>query len=319
MIESDAMETLSNIESFVRSAEQGSFSAAALQLALTPAAVSRNVAQLERNLGVRLFQRSTRKLALTEAGEQFLASVGDNLNHIQAAISDLTQNSGQPAGTLRMSLSPGFGIEHVLPLMPGFLQQYPAVTLDWQLSNRQVNLIADGFDLAIGGGIELTPGVVARRLAPVHVVVVAAPQLVEGKGKFNHPEQLRELPGLVMRSPQSGKLHHYHFRGPAGEDCVLDLNPRFIADEPEALTSAAVMGMGIAAVAMPHAKVHLQSGALVRLLPDWYADLGSIHLYFASNKLMPAKTRALIDYLTNEFDKRELAKQFNAGKTLSIR
>lgn len=314
MIESDAMETLSNIESFVRSAEQGSFSAAARQLALTPAAVSRNVAQLERNLGVRLFLRSTRRLALTEAGEQFLSSVSLNLNHIQAAISDLTQNSGQPAGTLRMSLSPGFGVEHVLPLMSGFLQRYPAVKLDWQLSNRQVNLIAEGFDVAIGGGIDLTPGVVARRLAPVHVVIVAAPHLIEGKGIVSHPDQLRDMPGLVMRSPQSGKLHHYYFRGPAGADCSLDLNPRFIADDPEALTRAAVMGMGIAAVAMPHAKVHLQSGALVRLLPEWYADLGSIHLYFASNKLMPAKTRAFIDYLTNEFETRELSKQFSADR-----
>lgn len=307
------METLSNIESFVRSADLGSFSAAARQLALTPAAVSRNVAQLERNLGVRLFQRSTRKLTLTEAGEQFLAAVGDNLNHIQAAISDLTQNSGQPAGALRISLSPGFGVEHILPLMPDFLQRYPAVTLDWQLSNRQVNLITEGFDLAIGGGIELAPGVVARRLAPVHLVIVAAPQLFEGKQTFNHPAQLRELPGLVMRSPQSGKLHHYHFRGPQGEDVVLDLNARFVADDPEALTQAAVLGMGVAALAVPHAKVHLQSGALVRLLPDWYADLGSIHLYFASNKLMPAKTRAFIDYLTAEFESRALAQQFSAG------
>ena len=307
------METLSNIESFVRSADQGSFSAAARQLALTPAAVSRNVAQLERNLGVRLFQRSTRKLTLTEAGEQFLAAVGDNLSQIQAAISDLTQNSGQPAGVLRISLSPGFGVEHILPLMPGFLRRYPAVSLDWQLSNRQVNLITEGFDLAIGGGIELAPGVVARRLAPVHLVIVAAPELLEGKQTFKRPAQLRELPGLVMRSPQSGKLHHYHFRGPQGEDVVLDLNARFVADDPEALTQAAVLGMGVAALAVPHAKVHLQSGALVRLLPDWYADLGSIHLYFASNKLMPAKTRAFIDYLTAEFESRALAQQFSAA------
>ncbi|HEY0924286.1 LysR family transcriptional regulator [Rheinheimera pacifica] len=306
------METLSNIESFVRSAEQGSFSAAARQLALTPAAVSRNVAQLERNLGVLLFQRSTRKLTLTEAGEQFLAGVAEHLNTIQAAISDVTQNAGQPAGSLRMSLSPAFGVEHILPLMPGFLQRYPAVTLDWQLSNRQVNLIADGFDVAIGGGIELTPGVVARRLAPVHMIVVAAPQLLAGRGKLQHPNQLRDLPGIVMRSPQSGKLHHYHFRGPDGEDCAPDFSTRFIADDPDALTRAAVMGMGVAAVAMPHAKVHLHSGALVRLLPQWYADLGNINLYFASNRLMPAKTRALIDYISAEFDRRQLARQFSA-------
>src|SRR6185369_8677055 len=112
------METLANLESFVRSAETGSFSAAARRLALTPAAVSRNVAMLERNLGVRLFQRSTRKLTLTEAGERFLAAVGGNLEALQAAIAMVATDQGEPAGVLKLSLPPTFGIAHVLPLLP---------------------------------------------------------------------------------------------------------------------------------------------------------------------------------------------------------
>src|SRR5690606_33192362 len=164
------METLTNLESFVRSAEAGSFSAAARRLGLTPAAVSRNVAQLEANLGVRLFQRSTRKLTLTEAGERFLANVGSGLESVQAAIADVAGNAGEPSGLLRLSAAPGFARDFLLPLMPEFLKQYPAVTPEWHVDNRQVDLIADGFDAAIGGGIELAQGVVARAIAPAHLI-----------------------------------------------------------------------------------------------------------------------------------------------------
>ncbi|MDD9315192.1 LysR family transcriptional regulator [Acinetobacter lactucae] len=314
------MEALSNLESFVRSAEQRSFSAAARLLALTPAAVSRNVAQLEKNLGVQLFQRSTRKLLLTEAGEQFLHAVKANLAGIQAAIADISQNAGQPAGTLRLSLSPGFGLEHILPLMPGFLARYPSVRLDWQLSNRQVHLVEEGFDAAIGGGIELAPGVIARRLAPVHVIWVVAPALLQGRAAPTHPAELSHWPAVQMRSPQSGKLHQYGFKGPGGETVTPVLDARFIADDPDALTHAALLGMGVAALAMPHAVTHLLSGRLVRILPDWYADLGSISMYFnshpAGSRLMPAKTRVFIDYLVAEFERLQLAAQFNQKLTV---
>ncbi len=160
------METLANLESFVRSAESSSFSEAARRLALTPAAVSRNVAMLERNLGVRLFQRSTRKLTLTEAGERFLASIAGNLDALQSAIAALAGDGGAPAGTLKVSMSPTFGVEHILPLLPAFLERYPLVRPDWYFENRPVDLIAEGYDAAIGGGFELAPGVVSRPWRP---------------------------------------------------------------------------------------------------------------------------------------------------------
>ena len=146
------MEALSSIESFVRSAESGGFSAAARRLGITPAAVSKNVAKLEANLGVRLFQRSTRSLALTEAGERFLQEAGPSLANLQAAISNLSNAGGLPAGTLKVSLAPAFGRDYVLPLLGDFLERYPAVVPDWHFDNRQVELIGEGFDAAIGGG-----------------------------------------------------------------------------------------------------------------------------------------------------------------------
>ncbi|MFL5039069.1 MAG: LysR family transcriptional regulator, partial [Xanthobacteraceae bacterium] len=168
------METLANLESFVRSAESGGFSGAARRLSLTPAAVSRNVARLERNLGVRLFHRSTRKLTLTEAGERFLHAIRGNLEELQASIASVATDRGEPAGVLKVSLGLTFGVDYILPLLPEFLQRYPSVRPDWQFESRQVDLIAEAFDAAIGSGIELAPGVVSRTLAPLHVVAVTS-------------------------------------------------------------------------------------------------------------------------------------------------
>lgn len=151
------METLANLESFVRAAEHGSFSEAARRLALTPAAVSRNVAMLERNLGVRLFHRSTRRLTLTEAGEAFRLAIGDNLENIQTAIAGIATDTGEPAGTLKVSMAPTFGVTHILPLLPGFLARYPRIRPEWHFENRAVDIIAEGYDAAIGGGFDLAP------------------------------------------------------------------------------------------------------------------------------------------------------------------
>ncbi|QEY15265.1 LysR family transcriptional regulator [Cellvibrio sp. KY-GH-1] len=305
------METLSNLESFVRSAESGSFSAAARRLGMTPAAVSRNVAQLETNLGVRLFQRSTRNLILTEAGERFLQNVRAGLDGIQGAIADITTNGGQPAGTLRISLSPGFGMDYVLPLMGEFLQMYPAVTPELHFENRAVDLIAEGFDAAIGGGFELTPGLVARELARAQLVAVASPAYMSGRKNPKHPRDLAGLDHITMRSSQTGRVRPRSFRNSKGEDFSLEINQaKMLTNEPDAMTRAALLGYGVAVIATPHAIEHFQSGALVRLVPDWYCDLGLISLYFSNQKLLPPKTRAFVDFVVGKFREQKLAEKF---------
>jgi DNA-binding transcriptional LysR family regulator len=306
------METLANLESFVHSAESGSFSAAARRLALTPAAVSRNVAQLERNLGVRLFQRTTRGLALTEAGERFLQSVRGGLDSIQTAIVEVTVNAAQPAGVLKLSAPLGLGLDYLLPLMPAFLARYPAVMPDWSFENRQVDLIADGFDAAIGGGIELTPGVVARALAPVHIIAIAAPSYMQGRRWPRNPAELLEFEGVAMRSAQTGRVRQRMMRNAKEAEMPAELKPRMVVNDPDAVCRSVLMGLGIGLIAMPNVLPHLQSGALIRLLPDWYVDAGPISLYFASKKLLPAKTRAFVDYDTEAFQERRLAQLFSA-------
>ena len=191
-----AMESFNALECFIRSAEVGSFAEAARRLSITPAAVGKHVAQLEARLGVRLFQRSTRKLTLTEAGQRFLGEVSDSFRTIQYAVANLASAEGQPAGLLRVSMGTVFGRLYVLPLLSEFLSRYPAITPDWHFDNRQVDLIGQGFDAAIGGGFELPPGVVARKLTPAHRVLVAAPVYLERHAPIADPEVLQRHDGL---------------------------------------------------------------------------------------------------------------------------
>lgn len=309
------METLANLESFIRSAECGSFSAAARRLGVTPAAISRNVAMLERNLGVRLFQRSSRSLTLTEDGDRFLASVTDGVESIQAAIADVTTQSGTPAGVLKVSVALTFGLDHVLPFMPAFMERYPDVQLDWSFENRQADLIGEGLDAAIGGGMDLAPGVIAQRLAPLHVIAVASPDYLQSHLEREPPRQPHELAafeGISMRSPQTARMRVWKMRNRKGEEATLEHKARFVANDPEAICRAALMGLGVAMIAVPFVERHLESGALQRLLPDWHVDLGAISLYYASRKLLPAKTRAFIDHITAAFREQDLAQRFSA-------
>ena len=303
-------ETLANLESFVRSAEAGGFSAAARRLALTPAAVSRNVAMLERNLGVRLFQRSTRRLTLTEAGESFLEAIRSNLDGLQAAIAVVASDKGEPAGVLKVSMSLTFGIDHILPLLPAFLDRYPAIRPDWHFDNRQVDLIAEGFDAAIGGGFDLAQGIVSRALAPVHIIAVASPAYMKGRTPPVDPVGLAAFDGIVMRSSGTGRVRQWSMRNAAGNELPASLSQAIVLSEPAAMRKATLLGLGVTLTAVPDALAYLESGELVRLLPQWYADAGSISIYYASRTLLPAKTRAFVDFVVEAFRRDRLAERF---------
>lgn len=306
------METLSSIESFVRSAELGSFSAAARRLSLTPGGVSKNVAKLEADLGVRLFHRSTRSLTLTEAGEQFLAQVSGGLDAIQSAIASTSTVAGQPAGILKVGMAMAFGRDHILPLLGKFLESYPAIKPDWRFDNRQVDLIGEGFDVAIGGGIDIAPGVVVRELAKVHLILVASPVYLASQLTPETPADLSRLHALIRYSQTTNRTTPWHLKTVAGEQVTIELPPRATLNDPEMLCNAAIAGLGVAHVPMPHALRHLQSGALVRVLPEWYTEAGVISLYFAAKKLMPAKTRAFVDFIVEKFRTERYSEKWSA-------
>ncbi|WP_418129946.1 LysR substrate-binding domain-containing protein [Variovorax sp. 278MFTsu5.1] len=317
------MEPLNHLESFVQSAEGGSFSEAARRLGLTPAAVSKNVARLEARLRLRLFQRSTRSLTLTEGGERFLAQIGGALATLREAVAGIDTDDGQPSGTLKVSMGQAFGREHVLPLMGGFLARYPAIVPDWHFDNQQVDLVGEGFDAAIGGGIELPAGLVARELARIHVVAVASPAYMQGRKPPRHPSDLAALDTLMRRSSPTGRVRSWTLRrvrgagGGEGEgesEVSVELpRPRAIFNDPEAIAHAALMGLGVAMLPMPFVERGLRSGELLRLLPDWYQDAGAVWLYYPSKKLLPPKTRVFIDFVLERFREERFAQRMQVA------
>jgi len=295
------MTNLQHLVSFVQTAEHGSFSAAARVLGLTPAGISKNVARLEAELGVRLFQRSTRRLALTEGGARFLQQIDAPLASLQGAMSGVRHRDEAPAGTLKVSMGLAFGRRFLVPLLDEFLSRYPAVVPDWHFDNRQVDLVGEGFDAAIGGGFELTSGVVARELAPIHIVAVASPAYLAGRQAPRTPEELASFDGIMRRSSPTGRVRPWTLRSRRAAEQAVPCRPRLIFSDPEAIAEAARRGLGVALLPMPFAFAPIAAGELVRLLPGWYSDAGPLSLYSPSRRMLPAKTRAFVELVIERF------------------
>ncbi|MDH1290893.1 LysR family transcriptional regulator [Comamonas terrigena] len=294
-------ELRSHLDAFITSADEGSFSAAARLLGLTPAAISKSVGQLEVRLGVRLFQRSTRHLALTTDGERLYAQVRLPWSEINDALTDLRQGAGKPAGTLKVALAHTVGREYIVPLLGEFLHRNPDVLPDLHFDNRQVDIVAAGFDVAIGGGIELTDALIARELARLRIVLVAAPAYLKAHPAPQHPQDLARHHGLLRRSLATGRLIPWALKSKEGQELVASVRPSIVMDDPEAMARAAATGMGIALLPLPHALPLLESGALERVLPDWYAESRPLSIYYTGRKLVPAKVRVFVDYIVQEF------------------
>ncbi|MYM24916.1 LysR family transcriptional regulator [Duganella sp. FT135W] len=294
-------ELSSYLDAFIASADEGSFSAAARRLGLTPAAVSKSVNRLELRLGVRLFQRSTRSLALTTDGERLYGQVRLPWSEIGDALTDLSQGAGKPAGTLKVSLAYTVGRQYFVPFLEEFSRRYPDVVPDLYFDNRQVDLIAEGFDVAIGGGIELTDALIARELARVDIVLAASPSYLKAHAAPETPQDLTRHRGLLRRSLSTGRLVPWTLKHRGGEEVVASVRPVAVLDDPEAIARAAACGMGIAMLPLPHAVPLLDSGELVRVLPDWHAETRPLSIYYSSRKLVPAKVRVFVDFMVEQF------------------
>ena len=296
------MAQLQHLVSFVQTADHGSFSAAARVLGLTPAGVSKNVARLEADLGVRLFQRSTRRLALTEGGERFLRQVGEPLAALRAAVGGARAHDDAPSGTLKVSVGQAFGRKFMVPLLSEFLARHPRVLPDWHFDNRRVDIVGEGFDAAIGGGFPLASGVVARELAPVHIVAVASPDYMAGRPMPGKPEDLAQFDAIVRRSSPTGRVRPWTLRSRRSiAEQPVACRPRLIFSDPESIADAVRRGLGVALLPMPFAFDRVRSGELLRLLPGWYSDAGPLSLYYPSRRMLPSKTRVFVDFVIERF------------------
>jgi len=303
-------ESISHLVSFIYSAEERGFSPAARRLGLSPAAVSKNVARLEQHLGVRLFQRTTRQLRLTAEGERYLHEVAEPWRRIEEATLATRQDAGQPGGQLKIAMAPLVGRMVFVPMLEEFLKRYPAIVPDLHFANGQVDLVREGFDAAIGGGVELGDGMVARELTTVRSVVLASPAYLARRGWPLGPDDLARHDGIGRRAVGSGRLLSWILRHDGGRQAPVDLRTVVVCDDPEAMAQAALAGIGVAVLPLPHAQAFLRSGALVDVLPGWFVEGRPLCLYYASRRLLPAKTRVFIDFVVERFEQQALARQF---------
>lgn len=292
-------EHLSAMAVFARVVEEGSFSHAARGLGVSKSAVSKQVSRLEDRLGVRLLNRTTRQLSLTEAGTAFHEHCRQLVADAEAAESAVSHLAAAPRGTLRVNAPMSFGQLHVAPALPDFLAAYPELSVEMQLSDRTVDLIEEGFDLAIRIGQLRDSSLIARRLAPMHRVVCAAPAYLEARGRPQHPRELKDHECLIYSYLSSGR--EWHFHGPEGE-LRVPVQGRLEVNNGDALLAAARQGFGVVMLPTFLAAGDLKAGRLEPVLQDWCErEAGGIHAVFPASRNLSPKVRVFVDFLARRF------------------
>src|SRR5512145_3366949 len=289
---------LQEITVFARIVGTGSLSAAARDLGLSPALISRRLAGLEARLGVRLINRTTRSLHLTDEGAAYYETCTRVLAEIEEADAAVSAGRAEPRGVLRVALPASFGNQHVAPLVPKFAQLYPNVQIALSLSDRTVNLVEEGFDLAIRIADLADSALAARRLAPNRRVVCASPAYLRRNGTPATPEDLAKHNCLTT----TDFAMNWDYRTPDGNAGSLRVAGRYACDNGEVLREWALAGLGIALKSTWDVRRHLEDGSLVSLLPGYtFASDVAIYAVYPHRRHLPAKTRAFIDFLAASF------------------
>lgn len=298
------MDELKAITLFVRASDAGSFQRAASELGVSPQAVSKGVAQLERHLGVRLFHRTTRQNSLTAEGLAFLEQVRPGLSSLQSALAGTRQAKDEVAGPLRVTAAPS--ARKVLHRhLADFSQQHPAVQIDMLMSNPYTDLVAAQVDVGFRSGAAPSMQVVSRQLFVVQQIICAAPAYLQRHGR---PRNLAELQGhrcTGFRSSETGRLLPWEVMV-GGELQRLNIAPVFCADDPECELDAVLAGCGIGLIDSINAAAEIRLGRLVPLLPEHRSEHMGFHLYYPQRTHMPRRVRRFIDFMAERLrDSRE--------------
>lgn len=294
------MDRFAVLTAFVHVAETKSFSAAARALRLSKSVISRQIAGLEAELGVLLFQRTTRSLALTEAGGRYLEQVSRILAELKEADASASQLQAAPRGRLRLSAPMSFGILHLAQAIPDFLKRYPDVEVDLSMSDRVVDLVEEGYDMAVRIGRLGDSSLIARRLAPIRMVVCASPEYFAHRGIPATPQDLSRHECLAYSLAASPGT--WRFQAPGGATVSVEIkSTRMAANNGDVLRMAALKGLGICYLPTFIVGADLQAGTLVSALTDVIsADLAAYAVYPTSRHLSP-KVRAFVDFLIDWF------------------
>lgn len=285
-----------DLQLFARIVDAGSLSRAAERVGLPKSSVSRRLATLEARLGERLLQRTTRKLVLTEFGASLLDHARQVAAEVDAAAAFVEHRQSEPSGRLRVSMPGDFATFSLGGMLPAFIARYPRIVLELDLSPRRVDVLAEGFDLAIRmGDLPDDASLAARRLTSLAIGLYASPHYAAQRGLPDDPAGLPQHDALCLLGRSGGPVPWQLTRGKARWEGLPPA--RSIANSPELLVRLAGAGCGIVAVAEPFAAPYVKSGALVRVLPEWCLPPVTAWAVFPGRRLMPAKTRVFLEML----------------------
>lgn len=293
------MDRLAGIEAFVRVVEAGSFVRAAERMALSTSALSQRVADLEAHLGTRLLNRTTRRLSLTESGQAFFERSVALLADLDEAEQLASLAAASPRGTLKVTCAHAIGVERLAPAIARFSLQHPDLRFDVVVSDRVVDLVEEGFDLAIRIGTIGSEQLVARKLGQMQLVLCASPAYLKRRGT---PRQVADLARHDLLSYAYARTPRlWVLTGPDGERVELKATGSLHANSGQVLVAAAAEGQGIVLETDFHVAQALASGRLVRVLPQYQGGAGDIWAVYPSRRHLSAKVRLFVDHLADEF------------------
>ncbi len=292
------MDKFQEMRAFVTVVDTGSFVRAADVLNSSKTAVSRLVGELESRLGTRLLHRTTRKLSMTPEGEVFHERCQQLLDGLAEAEAELTVHAGEAIGQLRVNVPVTFGLLHLAPLWPAFMELHPKVVLDVTLSDRLVDLVDEGYDLAVRIARLQASTLVSRQLTSTRMILCASPEYLRRHGVPEHPSDIARHAVISYTLLAMGE--QWEFEGPEGRVSV-EVVPRMRTNSGDTCCAAAVQHQGIVLQPSFLVGTHLTSGALVELLPQYRSIELGVYAVYPSRKHLTPKVRALIDCLVDAF------------------
>ncbi|KQT85929.1 LysR family transcriptional regulator [Aurantimonas sp. Leaf443] len=294
------MDTLTRMRAFISVVENEGFSAAARKTGRSKALLSKYVRELEDELGVLLINRTTRQVALTAAGEIYLARASAILADLESLNEEAREATGRARGTIRVSAARTFGDAELGLSLVDFAKAHPEISLDIRLDDNFVNLVEEGFDVAIRMTRLADSSMIARRLASLDFAIVASPDLIERLGRPTHPSQLVDYPAVVDSNARM--FSNWLFRDPATrEPIAVQVSGQFTANSPVTVRAAAIAGLGLALSPSFVVRADLEAGRLVTVLEEFMPGEAGIYAVFPHRRHLPARVRLFVDFLAAWF------------------
>lgn len=292
------MDKLQAMQLFARVVDSGSFTAGAGQMGISRALASKLIQNLEDQLGVRLLNRTTRRVSLTDPGKNYYARVSQLLDALAEAEAEAAELQVEPRGRLRVSVPISFAVKHLAPALADFQRTFPRVELELGLNDRLVDLVDEGFDMAVRIGRLADSSLVARRIAPATLLTVASPNYLELHGTPTHPDELSGHNVLVYTL--TAKPEEWVFKR-GSETVTTRIKGNLFTNNGDYLAAAAIEGAGVTLLPAFIVFEAVTDGRLVEVLGDWPTPPLGIYAIYPQTRALPAKTRVLMDFLVDRF------------------